>query len=92
VARPGRAVAVAPDQVAAAVRPLVKRRALGPHYAVLVTDLRTGKPVYRQGSTTVIPASTTKLLTAAAALEALGPMVRLRTTVQYGRLPGAARL
>jgi D-alanyl-D-alanine carboxypeptidase/D-alanyl-D-alanine-endopeptidase (penicillin-binding protein 4) len=83
VAKPGQAAAVDPSQVADAVRPLVRRKALGPHYAVLVTDLRTGRPVYRQGADTVIPASTTKLLTAAAALEALGPMVRLRTTVQW---------
>jgi D-alanyl-D-alanine carboxypeptidase/D-alanyl-D-alanine-endopeptidase (penicillin-binding protein 4) len=83
VAKPGQAVAVDPDAVAAAIRPLVRRKALGPHYGVLVTDLMTGSPVYRQGAPTITPASTTKLLTSTAALEALGPMARLHTTVQW---------
>ena len=83
VARPGQAVSVDPGRVAAVVRPLVQRKPLGRHVAVLVTDLTTGAPVYRQGAGSVTPASTTKLLTAAAALEALGPMARLRTTVRW---------
>jgi D-alanyl-D-alanine carboxypeptidase/D-alanyl-D-alanine-endopeptidase (penicillin-binding protein 4) len=38
--------------------------------------------VYRHGSGSVTPASTTKLLTSAAALEKLGPMARFTTTVR----------
>lgn len=83
VARTGRAVAVDPAQVARTVRPLLRGKALGRHYGVVVTDLRTGRAVYSQGATTVTPASTTKLLTATAALESLGPMARFRTAVRW---------
>ncbi len=38
--------------------------------------------LFRSGSGAVTPASTTKLLTATAALEELGPMARFRTTVR----------
>ena len=61
-----------PAQVAAVVSPLLRKRVLGPHFGVLVTDLTTGKPVYRAGARVITPASTTKLLTSAAALESLG--------------------
>ena len=50
VARPGKAVGVDPVRVAAVVSPLLKKRVLGPHYGVLVTDLTTGKAVYRTGA------------------------------------------
>jgi D-alanyl-D-alanine carboxypeptidase/D-alanyl-D-alanine-endopeptidase (penicillin-binding protein 4) len=83
VARPGRTVAVDASRVAATVGPLLRKRVLGRHFAVLVTDLSTGREVYRQGAATVTPASTTKLLTSAAVLESLGPMARFRTTVRW---------
>ncbi|MEO7350271.1 MAG: D-alanyl-D-alanine carboxypeptidase/D-alanyl-D-alanine-endopeptidase [Marmoricola sp.] len=83
VSSPGRAAAVDPARVAATVRPLLRKRVLGKHFGLLVTDLATGRPVYRSGARTVTPASTTKLVTSTAALETLGPMVRFRTTVRW---------
>jgi serine-type D-Ala-D-Ala carboxypeptidase/endopeptidase (penicillin-binding protein 4) len=83
IAAPGPAVAVDAARVAAVVRPLVRRRVLGRHFGVLVTDVGTGRAVYRQGAVSVIPASTTKLVTGIAALEVLGPMARFRTSVRW---------
>ena len=77
------AVAADATSVAAAVQPLLRRRVLGRHVGVLVTDLTTGRPVFRSGAAAITPASTTKLLTSTAALESLGPMARFRTTVRY---------
>ena len=79
-----------PARVAAQVRPLVRRGVLGPHVGVLVTDLDTGRLLFRSGAAAVTPASTTKLLTSAAALSSLGPMARFRTTVRYA--PGTRQL
>ncbi len=50
---------------------------------MLVTDLDSGRPLFRSGAAAVTPASTTKLFTSAAALSSLGPMARFRTTVRY---------
>lgn len=83
VATPGAAVAVNPARVAAAVRPLLSSRVLGRHFGVLVTDASTGQAVYRQGVSALTPASTAKLLTSTAALAALGPMARFRTSVRW---------
>ncbi len=83
VAKPRAAATVDPARVAAAVRPLLRKRVLGKHFGVLVTDLTTGREVYRQGARTVTPASTTKLVTGIAALETLGPMARFRTSVRW---------
>jgi D-alanyl-D-alanine carboxypeptidase/D-alanyl-D-alanine-endopeptidase (penicillin-binding protein 4) len=83
VARAGKGVGVDPAQVAAVVSPLLRKRVLGPHFGVLVTDLTTGKPVYRAGAKVITPASTTKLLTSTAALESLGSMARFRTSVRW---------
>lgn len=83
VAEPSTAVALDPAAVAAAVRPELRGRVLGPHYAVLVTDLRTGEEVFRAGADAVVPASTTKLLTSVAALETLTPDARFATTVRW---------
>ena len=62
---------------------LLRKRVLGRHVGALVTDLETGAQLYRYGATSIIPASTTKVLTSTAALESLGPMARFRTTVRY---------
>ena len=51
---------------------------------------RDREPLYRQGSGTVTPASTMKLLTSMAALEAIGPDHRFETTVR--RVPGTNRI
>lgn len=69
-----------------AVAPYVGHPSLGRHVQVAVSELGSGRVVYRNGSGAITPASTTKLLTGAAALEKLGPMTRFRTTVrQAGR-------
>lgn len=83
VARSVPAGKVDPARVADAVRPLLRPRVLGRHYAVLVIDASTGRAVYRRGAPAVVPASTAKLLTSTAALESLGPMARFRTTVRW---------
>jgi D-alanyl-D-alanine carboxypeptidase/D-alanyl-D-alanine-endopeptidase (penicillin-binding protein 4) len=54
---------------------------LGGRIDVVVTDLGTGRVLFRHGSTAVTPASTTKLLTSLAALQSLGPMTRFSTRV-----------
>jgi D-alanyl-D-alanine carboxypeptidase/D-alanyl-D-alanine-endopeptidase (penicillin-binding protein 4) len=84
VSSPPREVAADPARVAAAIAPLLRRKGiLGKHIGVLVTDLATGRALYRAGTPLITPASTTKLLTTTAALETLGPMARFRTTVRW---------
>jgi D-alanyl-D-alanine carboxypeptidase/D-alanyl-D-alanine-endopeptidase (penicillin-binding protein 4) len=52
------------------------------HWGVLVRSLETGETVYaRNAARMVVPASNMKLVTAAAALEALGPEYRYHTRV-----------
>ncbi|WP_457109005.1 D-alanyl-D-alanine carboxypeptidase/D-alanyl-D-alanine endopeptidase [Marmoricola sp. URHA0025 HA25] len=55
---------------------------LGAHVDVAVGDLTGGGTVFTSGAGAVTPASTTKLLTATAALEKLGPMTRFTTVVR----------
>lgn len=90
VAGSEKAVAVDPARVAAAVRPLLRKRVLGRRVTMLVTDLANGRDVFRAGGPTLLPASTTKLLTSTAALESLGPMTRFRTSVRW--VPSTRRL
>ncbi|MFW6772788.1 D-alanyl-D-alanine carboxypeptidase/D-alanyl-D-alanine-endopeptidase [Nocardioides sp. CPCC 205120] len=63
--------AVDPQAVAAAMAPYLAEAGLGPQVMVGVAPLGEGTP-YLAGAERVVPASTTKLLTAVAALEALG--------------------
>ncbi len=69
-----------------ALAPYLSDRDLGKHVLSLVAPLR-GPVVYRTGDATAVPASTTKLVTTAAALLALGPDHVFTTQV----VPGARR-
>lgn len=72
--------------VTAKVGGLVKSGALGGHVGALVTDLSTGQALYEQNATAgFTPASTTKIATAVAALETLGPQARFSTRVMIAR-------
>lgn len=63
--------------------------ALAPGLAGLVVDAETGEVLaQRRATEPVLPASTAKLVTAAAALVALGPDTRLATRVVAGAAPG----
>ena len=73
-----------PTAVRRAVARLLRDERLGPRVAVAVSDLATGELVYRSGAKRIVPASTLKMLTSAAALESLGGDHRFRTTVVQG--------
>jgi D-alanyl-D-alanine carboxypeptidase/D-alanyl-D-alanine-endopeptidase (penicillin-binding protein 4) len=61
--------------------------AAGPDAGIMVTDAVTGKVLYSQnGYTPATPASTTKVVTAVAALAVLGPQARFTTSVK--QVPG----
>lgn len=70
-----------PVAIRAALAHLLSDQRLGKRVALVVTDLGSGKVLFRHGSGAVTPASTTKLLTSVAALESLGPMARFTTSV-----------
>jgi D-alanyl-D-alanine carboxypeptidase/D-alanyl-D-alanine-endopeptidase (penicillin-binding protein 4) len=96
-ARPAPAVAPPTQDRAlsgAAVRrvlaPLISSRKLGPHVVVDVAAASDGSVAYRHGTGRVTPASTMKLLTTTAAMEALGPQHRFATTVVG--TPSSARI
>lgn len=73
----------------AALAPLVSDPRLG-RVSVVVRDLTTGRLVFRLGTGAMVPASTTKLFTSAAALETFGPDHRFETAVR--RVPGTNKI
>ncbi|WP_051683846.1 D-alanyl-D-alanine carboxypeptidase/D-alanyl-D-alanine-endopeptidase [Blastococcus sp. URHD0036] len=83
--------APAPDPAAldAALAPALDSSALGAAPAAVVVDVATGDVLLdRDGERPAVPASTAKLLTAAAALTTLGPERTFTTTVVAGAAPG----
>jgi D-alanyl-D-alanine carboxypeptidase/D-alanyl-D-alanine-endopeptidase (penicillin-binding protein 4) len=81
--------AVDPPQVGTAITGLLNAAALGTGVTAHVVDALSGQPLASVGGTTPVPpASTAKLLTAAAALHVLGPNAVLATTVVNGATPG----
>ena len=75
--------------VRAAIGPLVTGAGLGPGVHVSVLDVATGTELYGyQQADPATPASTTKLVTAAAALAARGAGYRIPTRVVAGAAPG----
>ncbi|WP_239124176.1 D-alanyl-D-alanine carboxypeptidase/D-alanyl-D-alanine endopeptidase [Rhizocola hellebori] len=71
------------------LEPLVVGTVLGKNVSVSVVDLRSGKVLYERDPTnTVIPASNTKLVTAAAVLATRGAAYRITTTAVAGANPG----
>ncbi|MFD6971260.1 D-alanyl-D-alanine carboxypeptidase/D-alanyl-D-alanine-endopeptidase [Streptomyces sp. NPDC059979] len=90
-AAPGRqpAAPAASGSLAAALKPLLADPALGTVRTASVVDTATGQVLYETGARDAMtPASTVKIATAAAALAALGPEHRIRTTVTPGTAPG----
>ena len=76
-----------PGRVRALLRRAVRDRDLGPHAVAAVGHLSGAGQDWTSGDGTFLPASTTKLLTATAALGSLGPDKRFVTRVTTGRSP-----
>ena len=82
-----------PAAVAAALRPALAAAALGGRVLVHVEDAGTGAVLAdRLGSQAAAPASTAKLLTAAAVVATRGAGYRITTTVAEGAAPGTVVL
>ncbi|MFD0969485.1 D-alanyl-D-alanine carboxypeptidase/D-alanyl-D-alanine endopeptidase [Plantactinospora endophytica] len=78
-----------PEGVRAALTPLLTGSTLGDEVNISVVDAVTGQALYEKGQDTpTVPASTTKLVTAAAVLAARGPAYRIGTRAVAGANPG----
>lgn len=77
------------DAVQAALSGPLDDDRLGGHVAIQVIDVATGQKLFGQHETdSAMPASTMKLVTAAAVLAKLGPATQLRTRAVAGANPG----
>jgi D-alanyl-D-alanine carboxypeptidase/D-alanyl-D-alanine-endopeptidase (penicillin-binding protein 4) len=75
--------------VSAVLDPIVASAGLGGRTHLSVVDVATGEALYSRGpDTPTVPASTTKIVTAAAVLAARGPTYRIETRVLAGANPG----
>jgi D-alanyl-D-alanine carboxypeptidase/D-alanyl-D-alanine-endopeptidase (penicillin-binding protein 4) len=78
-----------PQTLAAILGPLLADGRLGGHVTASVIDVTTGEPIFdRSSSDQAKPASTNKLLTAAAVLHTRGPAYRIPTRAVAGATPG----
>ncbi|WP_203336482.1 D-alanyl-D-alanine carboxypeptidase/D-alanyl-D-alanine endopeptidase [Nocardioides limicola] len=78
---------LAPAKVRRALAEGLRREELGGRVMAVVADLDGGEPLLQRGPGLVTPASTIKLLTAAAALDVLGPDRAFVTRVVTGDRP-----
>jgi D-alanyl-D-alanine carboxypeptidase/D-alanyl-D-alanine-endopeptidase (penicillin-binding protein 4) len=89
VASAADAPAPIPARVKAALDPVVAAAGLGGSLNISVVDAASGEQLYSRGpEVPTVPASTTKLVTAAAVLTSRGPAYRIPTRAVAGAKPG----